>query len=179
MTGLLNPTSSELAKARSEYKDTVKKYGVSDWAIDSVSYMLYREIMSVSDVSKASSMNYFKVGADRAYPERNAVAIYYAKALGLSGSGDTNLLQHTDIDKIPAARKGYLASLVDAGIFKSTGSDGYFNGSRGIRRSEMALITDTSYEYLKSGKVVGAEQTVEAKIFTDPADYPTAIIVKI
>lgn len=179
LTGLLNPTSSELAKARSEYKDTVKKYGVSDWAIDSVSYMLYREIMSVSDVSKASSMNYFKMGADRAYPERNAVAVYYAKALGLSGSGDTNLLKHNDIDKIPAVTKGYLASLVDAGIFKSTGSEGYFNGSRGIRRSEMALITDTSYEYLKSGKVAGAEQTVEAKIFTDPADYPTAIIVKI
>lgn len=179
LTGLLNPTSSELAKARSEYKDTVKKYGVSDWAIDSVSYMLYREIMSVSDVSKASTMNYFKTGADRAYPERNAVAIYYAKALGLSGSGDTNLLKHKDIDKIPAVTKGYLASLVDAGIFKSTGSEGYFNGSRGIRRSEMALITDTSYEYLKSGKVAGAEQTVEAKIFTDPADYPTAIIVKI
>lgn len=179
LTGLLNPTSSELAKARSEYKDTVKKYGVSDWAIDSVSYMLYREIMSVSDVSKASSMNYFKMGADRAYPERNAVAVYYAKALGLSGSGDTNLLKHNDIDKIPAVTKGYLASLVDAGIFKSTGSEGYFNGSRGIRRSEMALITDTSYEYLKSGKVAGVEQTVEAKIFTDPADYPTAIIVKI
>ena len=179
LTGLLNPTSSELAKARSEYKDTVKKYGVSDWAIDSVSYMLYREIMSVSDVSKASTMNYFKTGADRAYPERNAVAVYYAKALGLSGSGDTNLLKHKDIDKIPAVTKGYLASLIDAGIFKSTGSEGYFNGSRGIRRSEMALITDTSYEYLKSGKVVGAEQTVEAKIFTDPADYPTAIIVKI
>lgn len=179
LTGLLNPTSSELAKARSAYSDTVKKYGVSDWAIDSVSYMLYREIMSVSDVSKASSMNYFKMGADRAYPERNAVAIYYAKALGLSGSGDTNLLKHKDIDKIPAVTKGYLASLVDAGIFKSTGSEGYFNGAKGIRRSEMAIITDSSYDYMKSGKVVGAEQTVEAKIFTDPADYPTAIIVKI
>ena len=179
LTGLLNPASSELAKARSEYSDTVKKYGVSDWAIDSVSYMLYREIMSVSEVATASSMNYFKTGADRAYPERNAVAVYYAKALGLSGSGDTNLLKHKDLDKIPATTKGYLASLVDAGIFKSTGSEGYFNGARGIRRSEMALITDTSYEYLKSGKVVGAEQTVEAKIFTDPADYPTAIIVKI
>lgn len=179
LTGLLNPTNDELVKARSEYKDTVKKYGVSDWAVDSVSYMLYREIMSTSDLSKASSMNYFKMGADRAYPERNAVAIYYAKALGLSGQGDTNLLKHNDVDKIPAITKGYLASLIGAGIFKSTGSDGYFNGSRGIRRSEMALITDSSYEYLKSGKVVGAEQTVEAKIFTDPADYPTAIIVKI
>lgn len=179
LTGLLNPTSTELAKARSEYGDTVKKYGVSDWAVDSVSYMIYREIMSTSDVSKASSMNYFKIGADRAYPERNAVAVYYAKALGLSGQGDTSLLKHNDVDKIPAATKGYLASLVDAGIFKSTGSDGYFNGARGIRRSEMALITDSSYDYIKSGKVVGAEQTVEAKIFTDPADYPTAIIVKI
>lgn len=179
LTGILNPTNDELARARSTYKDTVKKYGVSDWAIDSVSYMLYREIMSVSDISKASSMNYFKMGADRAYPERNAVAVYYAKALGLSGQGDTNLLKHNDVDKIPAMTKGYLASLIDAGIFKSTGSDGYFNGSRGIRRSEMAIITDSSYEYSKSGKVVGAEKTVEAKIFTDPADYPTAIIVKI
>lgn len=50
-------------------------------------------------------MNYFKIGADRAYPERNAVAVYYAKALGLSGSGDTNLLKHKDLTRYPPLQR--------------------------------------------------------------------------
>lgn len=179
LKGLLNPTQDEIRKAKSQYDDIVRKYGVSTWAIEPISYMLYKEIMNENDLKKAEASNYFKTREDRAYPERNAITIYYAKALGLSANGDQNLLKHTDKSDIPSATRGYLASLVKADIFAATGSNGKFEGRRPIRRSEMAFITDKSYEYAKGKTKVESEVTTNGRVMTDVSEGATTILVKL
>ena len=53
--------------------------------------------------------------------------------------------------------RGYLASLIEAGIFTSTGSDGKFEGDRPITRAETAIITKASFDY-------AARNTVSSKV---------------
>ncbi len=49
--------------------------------------------------------------------------------------------------------KGYLASLVEADIFTSTGSDGNFEGDRPITRAETAIITKASFDYAEKNTI--------------------------
>lgn len=159
--GILNPTTSEISTARDKYSDTVKNQGVSSWAVDAVSYALEKGVISTGTLSSAKENGFFETDeSKRFYPARKDIAIFYAKALGMKPDGNTSLLKHDDLDKLNDTTKGYLANLVKVGVFTATGSDGKFEGDRGITRAEMAIITDKAYE--NKGKV--AEKTVEGTV---------------
>ena len=143
---VLNPSSDELKTAREKYEKIAKQNGVNSWAEEAICLALHRGYLDESALKKASERGFFKLSA-REYPSRGDIAIFFARALNLNANGNTSLLRHSDQNKMSNTLKGYLASLVEAGIFTSTGSDGNFEGDRAITRAETAIITKASFDY--------------------------------
>lgn len=156
---ILNPSSDELKTAREKYQKVAKDNGVNSWAEDAICLALHRGYLNESALKKASEMGFMKI-ENRSYPSRGDIAIFFARALNLDANGDKSLLKHKDVNKMGENLKGYLASLVDAKIFTSTGSDGSFEGDRPITRAETAIITKSSFDYASNNKV---ESKVEKK----------------
>lgn len=149
---VLNPSSDELKTAREKYEKVAKQNGVNSWAEEAICLALYRGYLDESALKKASERGFFKLSA-REYPSRGDIAIFFARALNLNANGNTSLLRHSDQNKMSNTLKGYLASLVEAGIFSSTGSDGNFEGDRAITRAETAIITKASFDYASKNTV--------------------------
>lgn len=163
LKGIINPSSSEIKDAVSKYGSLCDDMGVSSWAKEPISVALSRGIITDYDLKQAKDKDL--LGPKRTtYPDRNTVSVYFAKGLNLSESGDESLLKHNDKNSIPNVTKGYLASLVKAGIFDATGSNGYFKGDRHIRRSEMAKITKLSYDHAKNVGIDLEEKTIDGKV---------------
>ncbi|WBW49592.1 S-layer homology domain-containing protein [Peptoniphilus equinus] len=158
---LNNPSASELSEARSKYSSNIRAAGIASWAEDAVAYALSKGVVTTGELSEMADKKFFVESEGKIHPDRNSIAVYFGRGLGLDANGDQSLLRHDDKDRIPAGTRGYLASLVKAGIFASTGSDGKFEGTRYIRRSEMAKITKLSYDYLADeGQTATVEGTV-------------------
>lgn len=149
---VLNPSSDELKTAREKYEKVAKQNGVNSWAEEAICLALHRGYLDESALKKASERGFFKLSA-REYPSRGDIAIFFARALNLNANGNTSLLRHSDQNKMSNTLKGYLASLVEAGIFSSTGSDGNFEGDRAITRAETAIITKASFDYASKNTV--------------------------
>lgn len=163
--GIQNPSSSEKASYVKKYESDMKKYGVSTWAYEAVANAIEKGIITVNTLKEAESKSLINA-KKLVYPDRNTVSVYFAKALGLSQNNDDSILKHKDKSSIPAVTKAYLVSLVKAGIFSDSGSDGKFEGNRFIRRSEMAKITKLSYDYSKSGARLNTSElkTITGKV---------------
>ncbi len=164
---LQNPNLQELQSAMSQYGELVRGYGVDEWAVESVTYLISKGVITEKTLQKARKVNL--IGEKIKYPDRNSVSVYFARGLGLDENGDIGLLRHRDLEKIPAITKGYLGNLIKAGIFSSTGSDGLFQGERYITRAETAIITDRSFKYLNNTKEEIPVVTPEEKP-ADPVD---------
>lgn len=149
---VLNPSADELKAARDKYSKMAKENGVNSWAEDAVCLALDRNYLDEAALKKASEKGFFKTSS-REYPSRGDIAIFFARALNLKANGNTSLLKHKDQNKMSDTLKGYLASLVDAGIFTSTGSDGYFKSERAITRAETAIITKASFDYVEKNNL--------------------------
>lgn len=153
---VLNPSADEVKTAREKYSKTAKDNGVNSWAEDAVCLALHRGYLNESALKKAYERGFFKING-REYPSRSDIAIFFARALNLNANGNTTLLRHKDQSTMSDSLRGYLASLIEAGIFTSTGSDGKFEGDRPITRAETAIITKASFDY-------AARNTVSSKV---------------
>ncbi|MCI5643477.1 MAG: S-layer homology domain-containing protein, partial [Peptoniphilus sp.] len=149
---VLNPSDEELKTAREKYSKIAKENGVNSWAEDAICLALHRNYLNESALKKASERGFFKIN-QREYPSRGDIAIFFARALNLDAKGNINLLRHKDQNKMSDTLKGYLASLVDVGIFSATGSDGNFEGDRPITRAETAIITKASFDYASKNTI--------------------------
>ena len=153
---VLNPSADEVKTAKEKYSKTAKDNGVNSWAEDAVCLALHRGYLNESALKKANERGVFKING-REYPSRSDIAIFFARALNLNANGNTTLLRHKDQSTMSDSLRGYLASLIEAGIFTSTGSDGKFEGDRPITRAETAIITKASFDY-------AARNTVSSKV---------------
>lgn len=160
---IINPSDAEVKEAVEKYGKIATDNGVKDWAKECTSFALAKGIISESVLKNANENGFFDY-KDQKFPVRADIAVFYAKGLGLSNSGDESLLKHKDKDKINATTRGYLASLVKEGIFSATGSDGNFEGDRYIRRSEMAKITKMSYDYVEKNGVNAKTEKMTGKV---------------
>lgn len=149
---VLNPSDKELKDAKEKYAKTAKANGVKSWSEDAVCLALDRGYLDESALKKAYERGFFNIDS-REYPSRGDIAIFFARALNLNSKGNTNLLKHKDQNKMSETLKGYLASLVEADIFTSTGSDGNFEGDRPITRAETAIITKASFDYAEKNTI--------------------------
>ena len=154
LAGVMKLNVEELGKARSTYGATVDAANVPDWAQDSVATALYKKVITPEELTKAKELGLVDNNPQQV-PDRNTIAMYFGKGLGLKKTTDFSNLKHKDIDAIPLSTKEYLAPLVKAGIFEPTGSDGNFEGNRAIRRGEMAKII------VEARKAVPKEPKVE------------------
>lgn len=163
LKGVINAPQDEVNKAVEKYGDDLTKIGVAPWSKESVALAIERDIITLDTVKEAKQKGFINPD-NPVFPDRNTISVYFARALKLPANGDQSYLRHDDKDKIPASTKGYLASLVKAGIFSSTGSDGKFEGDRYIRRSEMAKITKLSYDYSKAEGLNTETKTMTATV---------------
>ena len=155
-----NPSDIEMQKAKEAFMPVVKKYKVAPWAQDSVCYALFTNVITEKTLISASNRGFSK-DTNTVYPNRNSVTVYFGRAFGFSGSGKTDNLKHKDLKNVPNMTKGYLSELVDAKIYSATGSDGYFNGNKYIRRAEVAVISDRAINYLDNKKVETPKENYE------------------
>lgn len=149
--GVMDLDAGEMSAARTQYGAAVKDLQVPEWAEDAVLAALQKNVLSLDKLKEAKKAGMVSYNPTR-IPDRSSVAVYYARALGLEKKKDFSKLKHSDLGTIDTEVKEYLAALVDAGIFEATGADGKFDGQRGIRRDEMAKITNLSYDYNKTAK---------------------------
>lgn len=148
---LLNPSEEELKLARDANMDIVNSNGVLDWAKDAICYNLYRGTITEKTLTSASERGFLE---NKVFPNRNTIAVYFARAFAMEKSKDNSNLNYKDIEKINPITLEYLPSLVNNEIFTSSGSDGKFNGNLAIRRSEIAVITSKSLKYLENYKPI-------------------------
>lgn len=144
-----DPSVKKLDVATKEYDGVAEKYNIPNWAKDAVCFALSKNIVTERTMAAASEKGFLR-DKNTVYPNRNSVTVYFGRAMGFSGNGDLSILKHKDLDGVPEMTKGYLAELVDAGIFADTGSNGYFNGKKYIRRSEVAVICNNILKYYNS-----------------------------
>ena len=163
LKGVINAPQDEVNKAVEKYGEDLTKIGVASWSKESVALAIERDIITLDTVKEAKQKGFINPD-NPVFPDRNTISVYFARALKLSANGDQSYLRHDDKDKIPTSTKGYLASLVKAGIFSSTGSDGKFEGDRHIRRSEMAKITKLSYDYGKAEGLSAETKTMTGTV---------------
>ena len=159
LKGIINPSDDEVTKARNTYGKDLLNLGLDTWAIDAAAVCLQNNVISMGQLQSAKQNDQIGPGS-KVYPARADIAVFYAKALGLSRNSDISNLKHKDISNLPIERKEYLSALVKAGIFSSTGSNGNFNGNKGIRRAEMAIITKAAYDYKAKIQVATAKGEV-------------------
>ena len=147
-----NPSDEEIKQARSKFSVVTKKYKIPAWANDAVCYSLNNNTITEATLKSAYNRGFLKE-INTVYPDRNSVTVYFGRALGFKGNGDLNLLKHKDKNSISEMTKGYLADLISAGIYSSTGSDGMFNGKKHIRRVEVAVIADKALNYISKTEI--------------------------
>lgn len=144
---VLNPSQDEINSARDAYLEFVNANGIVDWAKDAVCYNLYQGTITEKTITSAREKGFLE---NKVYPNRNTIAVYYARAFRLEKTTDRSNLKYKDINNINPLTMEYLPSLVSANIFTSTGSDGNFNGNFAIRRSEIAVITSRGLAYVSA-----------------------------
>lgn len=174
--GLLNPSSSQISDARAKYKTAIDDAKVPDWAKDAFAVAIENNVFTEATLKEAAEKGFIGESKDKRVPDRNTIAVYFARALKLSSTGDESYLRHEDKSSIPSTTRGYLANLVKEGIFSSTGSDGKFEGTRSIRRSEMAKITKLSYDYSKKQKTETSTLTGKIVVATNISGEDTILV---
>lgn len=150
------PGLEEIQAALRLYGKQVDRFNISPWAREAFAYCLYKNIIYYSELVDAEKNGYLSddPSLSGAYPKRQDLAVYFARALELPPSYDHGNLKYQDLDKIGRALGNdleiadYLAALVQAKIFDPSGSEGYFEPDRPFRRAELSKITALSLKYL-------------------------------
>lgn len=141
---LSNPSDDEMKLAREAYMEMANANGVIDWAKDAICFNLYHGTITEKTLINARERGFLD---NKLYPNRNSIAVYFARALNIEKSQDRSNLKYKDMKKIHPLTMEYLPNLVNSNIFTNTGSEGNFNGNLAIRRSEIAVLTSKSLEY--------------------------------
>lgn len=132
----VSPKEAEQIK---NLKVDLSKYSIPTWAESAVKFNLVRGTISEKTLEAGKKGGFIE---NKKYPDRNSIVVYLGRALKVNKYGDTSILKHKDLLDTPYISQGYLASLVELGIFSDSGSDGKFLGKRYIRRAEMAVVMD-------------------------------------
>lgn len=147
----LNPSEDEVKEAVTKNLEILNSNGVPEWARGAVAFNIEHETITVKTLEQAKERGFIN---SKVYPNRNSIAVYFARALNLNKSDDKKLLNYKDMDKIAPLTLEYLPELIKANIFTATGSEGKFNGNKAIKRSEIAAITSKSIKWIENNEVV-------------------------
>ena len=162
LKGIKNPSAQDVTGAISRYGHVSDTYKVPGWARSAICVALDNGVITEENLKAAYKKGFItsqpKTGQ---FPSRELVMVYYAKALGIEAKKDISNISVKDINaigKTPKALigdvdvKGLYAGIIDAGVFHTTGDDGYFNPQQPLHRDQMATITNLSYDYRNAAK---------------------------
>ncbi|MDO5715160.1 MAG: S-layer homology domain-containing protein [Tissierellia bacterium] len=158
---LFKPDQEILKKAVETYGEFVTSQGVDPWAKEAVCFNLYIQTITEKTLAEGNQRGFLK-SPHPVYPSRNSIAVYMGRALGVRENRSIKTLQYEDLEKIPAVTLTYLPDLVEKKIFTPTGSEGKFNGTQYVRRSEMAIIANQTLAYLNEGSAQSEEKPQES-----------------
>lgn len=144
------PIDNSIDQAKMKYENILNEYKIPEWAKDSCAFALDRQIVTETTLKSAYNKNLI---SGKVYPSRNTIALLFARSLKLNKKNSTLSLTYMDINNIPGEIKDILPNLIDAGIFSKEGSEGNFNGSKYIRRAEMAVITSKTRDYILNNPI--------------------------
>lgn len=155
--GLTNPTEEQTKSAFQLYNKLAEKYKIEDWAKEAFCLALYNNIIYESELTELNKNGIITdIPQEGQFPSREYIAVVFGRALEVAPSYDHSNLKYADADQIGKAFasdldvKDYLSALVKIGVFDASGSEGKFEPLRPVRRSEIAKITELSYNYLAS-----------------------------
>lgn len=162
LKGIQNPSAQDVTGAISRYGHVSDTYKVPGWARSAICVALDNGVITEENLKAAYKKGFItSQPKENQFPSRELVMVYYAKALGIEAKKDISNISVKDINaigKTPKALigdvdvKGLYAGIIDAGVFHTTGDDGYFNPQQPLHRDQMATITDLSYDYRNAAK---------------------------
>lgn len=162
LKGIQNPSAQDVTGAISRYGRVSDTYNVPGWARSAICVALDKGVITEENL-KAAYNKGFITSQPKAnqFPSRELVMVYYAKALGIEAKKDISNIKVKDLNAIGKTSKaligdvdvkGLYAGIIDAGVFHTTGDDGYFNPQQPLHRDQMATITNLSYDYRNAAK---------------------------
>lgn len=162
LKGIQNPSAQDVTRAISRYGRVSDTYNVPGWARSAICVALDNGVITEENL-KAAHNKGFITSQPKAnqFPSRELVMVYYAKALGIEAKNNISNIKVKDLNaigKTPKALigdvdvKGLYAGIIDAGVFHTTGDDGFFNPQQPLHRDQMATITNLSYDYRNAAK---------------------------
>ncbi len=162
LKGIQNPSAQDITGAISRYGHVSDTYKVPGWARSAICVALDNGVITEENLKAAYNKGFItSQPKENQFPSRELVMVYYAKALGIEAKKNTSNISVKDINaigKTPKALigdvdvKGLYAGIIDAGVFHTTGDDGYFNPQQPLHRDQMATITNLSYDYRNAAK---------------------------
>lgn len=162
LKGIQNPGAQDVTGAISRYGRVSDAYNVPGWARSAICVALDNGVITEENLKAAYKKGFItSQPKENQFPSRELVMVYYAKALGIEAKKDTSNIKVKDLNaigKTPKALigdvdvKGLYAGIIDAGVFHTTGDDGYFNPQQPLHRDQMATITNLSYDYRNAAK---------------------------
>ena len=147
-----NPSQELVQESLAKFESTAKNNSVPDWALEAVCYNLNINTITENTLKAAKDGGFLK-DKNLTFPDRNSVTAYFARAFNIESSSDTSNLKHKDLDQVPDLVKGYLSTFVSLNIYADTGSNGYFNGKKHIRRAELAKISNSILNNIENGNI--------------------------
>lgn len=162
LKGIQNPSAQDVTAAISRYGHVSDTYKVPGWARSAICVALDNGVITEENLKAAYKKGFItSQPKENQFPSRELVMVYYAKALGIEAKKDISNIKVKDLNaigKTPKALigdvdvKGLYAGIIDAGVFHTTGDDGYFNPQQPLHRDQMATITNLSYDYRNAAK---------------------------
>lgn len=157
MGALEEENEKTLATAVDLYKEVLKPFALP-WGSDEISYLLYRDVLTVEDLT-----TYLKDSLKNEAMPRYEAAIIITKAMGgkkAATSSQSVTLDYTDYKLIPSNALQYVKYVSDNGIMTGM-EDGTFSPSTSVLRSQMAVMLSRVVEKMKYSFVTGKLTSVD------------------
>lgn len=143
---LVNATEADIQEAQKIYGPGLEGKNIVSWVKTPILICLQKSIINQDMVYQLAKNGALKDRTTITITRTNTVALF-AKALNLPESNTK--LTYKDNSDIPESAIKYIAQLQDIGVLHPQGSDGKFNGSSPIKKSEVAKMLKVATDYIK------------------------------
>ncbi|NLY19920.1 MAG: hypothetical protein GXZ08_01350 [Tissierellia bacterium] len=154
ISGVINPSKTEISEALETYKSVLSENSVPEWAKEAVAVCLKRGATNESEVKMAAKSGMIEVGTNKRI-DRMTISVYLARALELEPKTVTSL-KYKDASSINKDFVNLIAALIDTGVLHEDGRDGYFDPDKPVRRSEVAKMIKIAYDYVAKNPLSGS-----------------------
>lgn len=168
ISGVINADKSEINTALETYKTVLTENKVPDWAKEAVAISLKRGATNESEVKMAAQAGMIEIGTNKRI-DRMTISVYLARALELEPK-TVSSLKYKDANEINKDFVNLIAALIDTGVLHEDGRDGLFEPDKPVRRSEVAKMIKTAYDYVGKNPLKGGSAVDASKLTAEKGD---------